>query len=43
MNLGHKVRALDTMHNSRLWITLATLGRELKALLAMNSFRLWLT
>ena len=40
MTLGHELKALDAMNNSRLWMTLATLRRELKALDAMNSLGL---
>ena len=43
ITLGHKLKALDAMNNSRMWFTSKTAGHELSALDAMNSFGLWLT
>ena len=37
MTLSHKLRFLNAMKCSELWITWATLGHELKALDAINS------
>ena len=37
MNLARELRSLDTMNNSRLWLTGMTPSHELKALDAMNS------
>ena len=34
---GRKVRALDTMHSSGLWLTRINLGCDLKALNVMNN------
>ena len=36
MTPGHKLKALDAMNNSGLWITWTTLGHELRALDVMN-------
>ena len=41
MTHGHKLRALDTINNSRLWLTRKALGHELRALKAMNNSKLW--
>ena len=43
MTLSHKLRFLNAMKCSELWITWATLGLELKALATINNFRLWFT
>ena len=40
MTQAHELRALDTMNNSRLWLTIMTLGCELSDLDAMNNSRL---
>ena len=39
----HKLRALDTMNSSGLWLTVTALGREFKPLDAMNNSGLWMT
>ena len=40
---GHELRALDTMYNLGLLMTLKTLGPELRVLDAMNNSGLWMT
>ena len=42
MTQGYKLKALDVMNNSRLWMTCTILGGELKALPVMNSSQLWM-
>ena len=38
----HEIRPLDSMNNSWLWMTSATLGHKTKALDAMKSLELWM-
>ena len=40
MNLVHKIRPLDSMNNSRLWLTGKNPSCELKALDAMHNLRM---
>ena len=43
MTLCLKLRTLDAMNSSGLWITGMTSSRELRVLIAMNSSGLWMT
>ena len=43
MTLGHELRALNDMNDSRLSMTSKTVGHELRALDTMNSSELWMT
>ena len=43
MTLGHELRALDNMYNSRLLMTPKTLGPNLRVLDAVNNSGLWMT
>ena len=40
MTLGHKVKALNAMNSSELWMTCSTLGCDLWALDAMNNSKM---
>ena len=42
MTIGRKIRALNTMHSSGLWLIRTDLGCELKALDDMNNWELWI-
>ena len=42
MTLGHKLRTLNAMNNTGLWMICTSLGHELKDLDVMKSLGLWM-